>query len=310
MVTASDITHFTKACLRKENDRVNRIREDCLLILNEKNHPFFSDEIYGSQWKALRQGFEDYIELHLAKIGNQNYILQGYTLEKKANLENHHDFVVSLQLQDETNCFVYEFKFNSMPQFVSIPDSIRYIPITLAEYWYDEGILDKIIALYPTLSYAKPSREEYLKGVKQLLANKSKDSFFKQFYTLEKQDAYKEGSEVYKKKLDICHEAIQTYLSLHGAKFDVETFKAKLLTDQPQKIYGVWLPTKQKFEWMQYTKEMLSPVKIKSVTHNTVVLETLDPNAEIHCLLRWRNYQGICNPAWQISMKRQTKTEI
>ena len=157
MIVASDITHFTKACLRKENDRVNRIREDCLLLLNDKNHPFFSDQTYGSQWKALRKAFEDYIEFHLAKIGNQNYILLGYTLEKKANLENHHDFIVTLQFQDETNSFTYEFKFNSMPQFASIPESVRYIPLTLAEYWYDEGILDKIIALYPTRNHQEKS---------------------------------------------------------------------------------------------------------------------------------------------------------
>jgi hypothetical protein len=191
-----------------------------------------------------------------------------------------------------------------MPQFVNIFDKDRYIPQTLPEYWYDKGILDTIISLYPQLTIAKPSREEYIKGVTQLLGRKSKKSFFKQFYEFDHEGEFKEGSDIYRKKLEICHEGIKHYLELQGNLFDVERFKNMLLKDQPQKIYGIWNPEKQEFTRIQYTKEMLTPTKIKSIRQGSkIMLETLDPRYEIECYLRWKNCQGICNPAWQVSMK-------
>lgn len=303
-MSVSDIEHFYKISSRKDNDRVNRIRENCILVLNNKEHPYFADSLYGEKWMSLRKGFEKFLKNQLEIKEKKNDIIIGYNLKKFAHLGNHFDFIVNVDLHGEKYSFIFEFKFKSMPQFVNIFEKDRYIPLTLAEFWYDEKILDKIISLYPLLKKEKPNRDSYLKDVNQMLTKKSKDSFYKEFYEFEHDGGYGKGSEIYKKKEEIIHENIMRYLNNHGIKFDIEKFKNKLLKDQPQKIYGIWMPDEKEFKRIEYTKEMLTPIKILETDSKMyLMIETEDPTRIIKCLLRWKNTNGICNPAWQISME-------
>jgi hypothetical protein len=111
-----------------------------------------------------------------------------------------------------------------MPQFMQEFDMNGWTDVGLAEFWYDNGWLDRIIALYPQpLKYAKPSREVYLKEVHQLLGAKSKPSFFKQFYEFDHNDAFKVQ---YAQKARLSQEGIAVFLKTYGNTFKVDKLHA------------------------------------------------------------------------------------
>lgn len=299
-VKVSDIITFFTNQIKKDNDISNRTREKIILLLAEQNHTFFNDQEYGEKWCKLRTEFEKYVKTYL-KVP----LFTHYTLQLKAGLGNHEDFVLTIYNNQEIVKKIerFEFKNNSMPQFANEFDGYRYVPVTLAEYWFDEGYLDKIITAatkHIKLQYQKPSREEYLKGATQMLGEKSKPSFFKQFRDLERANA-----EFYKEKQTISNEGIETYLKKHGNSFNANKLKEKFQKEQTSKEYFIWKTDKQCFEYHYITNDELSPSKVSCVTKNNVYL-TAGPS-EIHCLLRWKNTIGICVPAWQVKLVRSNK---
>ena len=293
-VNAADSNFFFKSNTRAENDSSNSIREEALLILNEPSHPFFSDPTYGVQWKKLYSEFIIYIKKHL----NCTEFTR-FNLEKKAGLGNHYDFKLILY-KDETvlQTVTLEFKNNSVPQFMQEFDKNNWTNTTLAEYWYDNGWLDRIIALYPhPLSFPKPARDIYLKEAHKMMTNKFAPSFFKQFYDFDHNDTYSEQS---KQKAQITQEGIAAFITKHGNSFKVDKLRAKCQAKQKSKKYCIWRGGH--FDFEEITDAELSPSAIHSVTKNTVIL-TAGPST-LHCLLRWKNTLGICCPAWQISVHR------
>ena len=291
----SDITAFFKSNTRAENDSSNSIREAALLILNDETHPFFSDITYGAQWTQLRDEFIKYIKAHLKCNDFTRFVL-----EHKGGLGNHHDFNLMLYKGEILlRTVTLEVKNNSMPQFMQEFDKNEWTDSTLAEFWYDNGWLDRIMALYPQpLAFPKPSREIYLKEAHKMMTGKFPSSFFKQFYEFDHNENYAEQS---KQKGHISQEGISAFLIKHGNSFKVEKLKAKCQTDQTSKTYFIWKG--DHFDFHQITDAELSPSAIKSVTKNTVIL-TAGPST-LHCLLRWKNTLGICCPAWQISLHRE-----
>lgn len=290
--SVSDINCFFQSNTRAENDASNRIREQALLVLNDPSHPFLTDETYGAQWTQLRTEFITYIKKHLNCTTFTRFIL-----EKKAGLGNHHDFNLILYKNESIlQTVTLEFKNNSVPQFMQEFDKNEWTTTTLAEFWYDNGWLDRIIALYP-LAFPKPSREVYLKEAHKMMTSKFPPSFFKQFYDFDHDDAYSEQS---KQKAKITQEGIAAFLTKHGNSFKVAKLKAKCQTEQTSKKYCIW--RSGHFDFEEITDAELSPSAIHAITKNTVIL-TAGPST-LHCLLRWKNTLGICCPAWQISLHR------
>lgn len=295
-VAVEDIKKFFDANTRAENDATNRIREAALTLLGNPTHPFFSDAEFGTQWTKLQEAFVNYVKLYLSCP-----TLTRFVLEQKGGQKNHHDFIFSSYENDlALNTVIIEFKNNSMPQFMQEFDKNGWTAVKLAEWWYDNGWLDRIIELYPQpLKYPKPTRKDYLKGVNQLLDKKSKPSFFKQFYEFDRLPEYKEQ---YDKKALISQEGIAAFLAEHGSTFDVVKLREKCQLEQTSKKYCIFNRKKVVFDYDKITVEELSPSAITRVTDNTVVLKS--GPSELHCLLRWKNTLGICNPAWQISLRR------
>jgi len=295
----SDIDTFFNKNTRAENDITNRKRENVLTNLSNPEHPFLSDPTYGTKWTTVRTAFVNYINTH---INCPSY--NRFEIEHKGGLNSHHDHNLMLYKDDKLlKTIKLEFKNNNMPQFMQEYDSKKWTTITLAEFWYDEGWLDLIIALYPQpLKYLKPSREEYLKSVNQLLGAKSKPSFFKQFYDFDHDPKYKKQS---KEKDKITKDGIAAFLAKYGKSFDVPKLSAKCKIDQVSKVYLIWKPAKKIFECYEITEEELNPTAISSVTKNTVILEA--GKSKLKCLLRWKNTLGLCCPAWQISLHRTKK---
>lgn len=302
----NSIENFYKANSRAANDASNRLREAVFEVLNYPDHEFYKDIIYGHRWQKLLDSFRSHISEILSLKGLSTEF-KSFKLEHRGNLQNHHDFLLTIYKENSADISIFwEFKFKSMPQFAQEFDKNRYIEPTLAEFWYDGGWLDKIIALYPVavLKYGKPARESYLIGANHMLGKGStgeQHAFYKQFYDLEHTVEYGEKSETYRKKQSIVDEGIRTYLEQHGSKFNFDKLKEKLNLDQKEKVYGLWNPQRHVFNLHEYTKEELTPTEfIKIKNGNSVVLKA--GPSELHCLLRWKNTRGICCPAWQISM--------
>jgi len=295
-IAAADIKAFISKNTRGENDSSNRIREPALTILSDPTHPFYSDAEFGSQWTELRTAFVKYVKTYLACPSFSHFVL-----EHKGGLANHHDFNFSSYENNVLLCnLILEFKNNSMPQFMQEFDMNGWTDVGLAEFWYDNGWLDRIIALYPQpLKYAKPSREVYLKEVHQLLGAKSKPSFFKQFYEFDHNDAFKVQ---YAQKARLSKEGIAAFLKVYGNTFKVDKLRAKCQAEQTSKKYFIWKSATKVFEFYEITDAELAPSAIARVTDNTVVLKA--GPSELHCLLRLKNTLGICCPAWQISLHR------
>lgn len=312
----NSIENFYKANSRAANDASNRLREAVFEVLNYPDHEFYKDAVYGQRWQKLLNSFR----LHISEIlvvKGLGAEFKSFKLEHRGNLQNHHDFLLTISKENSTDTSIFwEFKFKSMPQFAQEFDKNRYIESTLAEFWYEGGYLDKIIALYPplVLKHGKPLRENYLIGVNHMLGKGStgeQHAFYKQFYDLEHTAEYGEKSETYRKKQSLVDEGIRTYLELHGAKFNIEKLRTKLGEDQKEKIYGLWNPQKHVFQLHEYSKEELTPTEFIKIKNGNCVVLKAGPS-ELHCLLRWKNTRGICCPAWQISMvkSKASKTAL
>lgn len=287
------------------NDATNAIRENLLLVLNQSNHPHFSDLTYGDQWKSLLSGFRSYMkEVMVLRELPLDY--QRFHLESRGGLKNHFDMLISLYNQDNQvlSTINFEFKFNSMPQFTNLFDNDAYIQPTLAEFWYDQGWVDRMCEPYiGLLKFQKSSREEYLKGANKMMTSAFPDSFFKQFYLFDHSEDKNVSVTLKARRVDLVHQGIRAYLDLHADKFDIEKLRAKLAEDQMGKLYGIWKPQLKAFKVLEYSKEEMAPTSFLRVKGgNTVVLKA--GPSEMHLLLRWKNTLGITTPAWQISLHR------
>lgn len=297
MAQAKDIEHFYAKCSRGDNDRINRIREKCFLILNNRDHPYFSHVEFGNKWVSLYNGFKVFIKSILVKR-EINTEPTKILLESRGGQGNHFDVYVKVfHLDSILNEVNFEFKFNSMPQFANLHDKERFITPTLTEFWYDNGYVSKMCEPYSNLEFPTPSREEYLKGAYQQLGAKSKMSFFKQFYELDHSGVANE------ERVKHVHAGIKEYLEKYGPTLDIGKLCKRMKETQDAKMYGIWNPKKAEFALLEYTQEELEPTRFLRIENgNTIVLEA--GTSEMHLLLRWKNTLGLCVPAWQISMRR------
>lgn len=304
MPVASDILYFEKSSSRAENDAVNRAREAAVAALNNVAvyGALEADATHGAAWRQLRLSFEAALKEVLLRK-NITTPMARYEVQHLGGRANSCDFPVRTfdAAGNLLLAFKFEFKFKSMPEFVQLYDHFGLMPVRLAEFWWDQGILDTICGLYPApLKFAKPAeREEYLKGAQATLGKKDSPSFFKQFYDLDHDPTQR---ELYKKKQAQTNAGIQKYLKEYIGQFNVAKLAEKL-KDQEEKIYMIWQPAKKVFQILEYTREEMTPTEVLRCDRgNTVVLRA--GSSEMHCLLRWKNTIGICNPAWQISLKR------
>jgi hypothetical protein len=295
---AAIIQNFFQSNTRAENDTTNRQRESALSLIGNPDHEFFHNPVYGEKWKKVRAEFITYATKYLGIPEFSNF-----SLTHRGGQSNHHDF--DFIIYDENGQSIYpvttlEFKNNSMPQFMQEFDKNGWTEAQLAEFWYDEGWLDRIIALYEGhLKFEKPSREEYLQGTHKMMTKKFPDSFFKQFYDFDHDPRFASQT---KQKARLSKEGIAAFLNEYGYSFYVGKLRNKCQAEQTTKIYFIWSINDEKFSYYKNTVEELSPSRIVKVTANKVILEA--GPSEMHCLLRWKNSLGICCPAWQISMKK------
>ena len=293
LTNVQDIEEFYRAGTRADNDALNRVREKAFLILNNPEHPYFRDAVYGDKWRKLLNGLRIFIknELVLKNLPSESFT---FIIEPRGGLSNHFDLYIRVpNLID----ILFEFKFKSMPQFANYQESHGYIQYSLPEMWYN-GPLKEICALYKDLKIPIPDFESYKIGCRQFLTGKSKESFYKQFRAFDEKT-----NPMYKQKELIAAAGIKKYLIENARGFNIVKLKKKLLDDQTGKVYGIWNPLTSLFKRYEIKTEELKPIAIYGIKDNHLYLTTESKETVLDLYLRWKNTNGICNPMWQISLK-------
>ena len=179
-----------------------------------------------------------------------------------------------------------------LPQFLSLQAKFGLFAETYDKFWY-ENYLDKYITCDSCLTEAKPPLDKYLKSV---ISTK---------YTITPFFAQLKNRELFfqTEKNIVVNTSITEYLTRYGSTIDIPLFIEKVKVTQTDKIYLLWHNGK-------FCSDKLAEAEMSNMAYHSIkngnILEIKSGNTTYGLLLRWRNHKGILNPAWQISMKRQT----
>ena len=279
-----DISHFYTKSSRKDNDSVNKLRENILVDILTGKIPaeFYLDE----RWIEIKTKLMNCLDLY-------GFVLKDNII-KKGGMGNNYDF----QLTDDITYHI-EFKCNNvcvskLPQFLELFDRdicLEYNMTTTSysEYYY-MNYLDKYLET-DSFVVPKPTLDEYVKCVRDI---KYKHPFIRQLY--DKKESNK------KKKVDIVSASIKNYLLEYSPKFDFTSIEKKIRDSQQGKIYLFWTGTDFTIQEVD-----ISAIKIGNLIDIkpkcfTIEVEGFEYNIEIR--LNWGNNNGIANPRWKFTFKK------
>jgi len=101
----------------------------------------------------------------------------------------------------------------------------------------------------------------------------------------------------------LVNESISHYIETIQSHIDIDTVSSILQNTQTNKTYLMWSTTSHAFYVDRLPPEELVIRRLERYTKNTLVF--CADQVEYHFLLRWKNGKGICNPAWQISVRKK-----
>lgn len=284
-----NIKYFLYKNKKSENDIFNQIRERIIKIfLMRYNDVRFSYSIDDDGRKL----FENF-KRTMSKIGVRE-IVKTKSIGGRNNVDFHIEYLNSMKEKIEMEL---EFKNGSLsveklPQFLQLyttNKSVYLFDEPYHEYYY-QYYLPKILKLLEErdIHLELPKYDEYLKHLNDTT---KKNTFHYKLY-----QAYKKHKEIN----DIVKESIDEYLKKVGDKVNIGILNRKL-REQKNKVY--LMTCNGKFV-LEQVKDYMRVRRFKYVKNkNTIVLEG-GMGCEIHCLLRWKNGNGVRGPAWQISLKK------
>jgi len=289
------ITLFDKAIKgggRAKNDANNKVREEILQALSEGKIPteFYQDATNGTKWSHIKDGFHEKIH----EICPLEF--DSYKMTQKAGRNFNYDFAVDyFRLGSLVYSAKVEFKFGAksigkLPQFYQKNTNWDIINgPSYHEYFYD-NFLPQILALDPE---APPliERDDYIRLV--MIINSKTLPFF--HYLREA----KEIESVKRKAL--IEKSIADYLKEYGAEIDLTKFGRTIAETQEGKQYLLYDPVSKAFYLDQADFSTSSLVYGGVVKNNTIIINS--GKHQFGLLLRWKNTNGILNPAWQVSVK-------
>jgi hypothetical protein len=302
MLSVNQITAFDRSAAtgRENNDANNKIREDIIQALYAGvPEEFFADAEYGARWTQLKSKLPELCPIPYSRL----------EIVQRAGRNYNYDFFVTYF--DESNTQIYEvkleFKFGaksveSLPQVYQkntnwelIVDPELKQTIGYHEFFYDNQ-LNEILAvsaeLFPQVTpVEKPDRESYNKLV--MRTDPSCHAFFQ----------YLRDTECPRQNA-LVKRSITQFLETHGKNFDIASFAKTIQSTQEGKQYLLYDPVSANFylESADFTAGTLAFVGIEK--GHTAVVRT--EQYVFKLLLRWKNHQGVLNPAWQVSVKKSS----
>jgi hypothetical protein len=283
-----NIVHFLFRNPKSENDFYNKIREEIIFILLKNFEtplelfPENSLELVKNlRLTMMKYGVKRVIECK--KIGgrmNVDFYLKYYNPKNQIQ-------EINLEFKNSSK------KIDDLPQFIQIYTNNKELslyPKSFHEFYFDNYVPEicKVVGL------DMPTKKEYIQRINE--TKKEKKTFHQQVYLF-----YKKSKKNQEQINSISKKAIDEYLSQLDAKdFNLSGLNKKF-KEQENKVY--LMTEKGKF-YMENMEDYLKINKVKGIKNkNTVVLQSENDKAEIHCLLRWKNGNGCIGPAWQISLK-------
>jgi hypothetical protein len=278
-----------KACGggRAANDANNREREHVLAgLLTPTVDHCLTDPTHGAAWRTLQRKFREACETIGRACGYNEW--SGLDVKHVGGRTNC-DFVIEF-----TGCGVanMEFKFSSMPQFLSLPANKPFHPVLFCDHYYEHD-LPAVMDILKVPQTLKPSLDEYRKYIHQ-------DNYDKMALTAALYKAEKEaGSAIQTARVK---KSIHDYLAKYAEATDLEAVTAELQRTQKDKHYLIY--KKDEFTHYKLLADELIARHVVGVKGETLILQSACEGTQIHMMLRWKNHQGILFPAWQIKMVR------
>ena len=294
-IRVSDILVFSTTYPKKYNKASNDKREAILETIQRCHKSFLTHPLFGDKWRHIQKQWMDSIH-RLAKERK----IPPYTrveVEREGGRGSHHDFhFVYYDVDIPVGTIIIEFKngannINKLPQILSLQAKFPLVQETFDVYWYHHGY-DKYRACDPSLKEPKPSLEEYVKIVTNVDA-----SIHPAIQELRDQE-----ENFKKEKKRVVDSVITKFLNDYAKTINLSAFSEKVKDSQSGKIYLLW--NDGQFYMDEIKEEEMTNLVFDSIKNgNTLLLKS--GNTFYHALLRWRNHQGILNPAWQIKLTRK-----
>jgi hypothetical protein len=279
---------FLMKSKKSENHLFNKVRENIIQIFLT----YFHVDI---KWGEANKLFENF-KRTLCDFGVVK-IIQSKTIGGRNNTDFELEYIgprgskhyVKLEFKNGT------LVIDDIPQFLQLYTNNKETYLFQEEYhkFYYDYYLGKVIQLLESkdVKMEKPSYKEYLSG----LNDTKKNTFHKILY--------EKGYKKYKSEINkIVKESISCYLDkMKNKRMKIDILNQKL-EKQKDKVYLLTKDGEFKIESIQDYMKVKSFRNIKN--GNTLVLNTIR-DAELHCLLRWKNGNGCRGPAWQISLVKK-----
>jgi len=287
----NDIDLFYNKCVKKDNDRINKLREDFILKM------FNTDTIYlDPRVPELKDQFTNIFTENIPNDVAYDSII----LERKAGRGHNYDFLVLAQKNLFTQYILkVEFKYGNnifnYPQFISIYLTNRNFMLvktdTYVNFWYQNFLQEYMDC--SKINVEIPSYSEY---IRTLNSTNYTTKLQKNLY-----DVMKNDPSTQKKLYSIVDKSIEKYLkmlALNDIDFDLIE---NMIRKQMDKIFIFCKNGKlTTFSFQQFS---INKNKY-NVNKNTLLIYSSDGKFVITFLLRWKNYKGLSGPAWQVGIKK------
>jgi len=294
-IRVSDIVVFYTTYPKKHNYAANLKREHILEMISECHKSFLSHPEVGDKWLCVQTQWMNVID----KVAKKNNIppYTRFVVVRTGGRGAHSDFEFWYYDGDMlVGTAKAEYKYgannmNKLPQILSLAAKFPLVQETFDVYWYYHGY-DTYRACDPSIKEPKPTLEEYVKIVTNVDA-----SIHPAIQELRDQE-----ENFKKEKKKVVDRVITKFLNEYRHTINLSLLSEKLKKTQTGKIYLLW--NDGKFHMDEIKEEEMTNLVFDSIKNgNTLLLKS--GNTFYHALLRWRNHQGILNPAWQIKLTRK-----
>jgi hypothetical protein len=256
-------------------------------MLHRVPQEYLQDETYGEQWRTLSTKWS-----HLLNTFYCPTQCDSVNVTKVGNLKNHDLLIEYHRGGNVVHSVLGEFKHNSssiesLPEYYNAPEKKRYIPVSYAEYFYD-NYLPKVCE---ATSVQMIQKDEYLKYIYQ--PNYSAHPFFQQLKDSEE--------SCYSQKQQIVRESIKEYLTSYASELSLSQLTNDVMS-QKNKTFILW--DCKNFYSDQIKQEELEMANVERIKNNNTIVVVSKAGTKHNMLLRWKNHLGVLYPAWQISLER------
>ena len=286
-LNVESIKVFNETKNRSQNDFNNKLRE--FIIYNIINDKVPKEYYKDTRWSELRQEIDRYL------LNTFDTCITDATCFHTAGRCHHNDFILKI---NDGRDYTIEFKFNAfnvtkIPQFASPGKPSRFLSDEYEKFYY----YSYFIKLCDKYNLSKPSLDTYLKEINSIKPNCLKLHQEKYYRGAKKKTTDSDDINFYNDIKKACKDSISEFISNNNLKKNELT--QYLLKTQKNKYYMFYKDGKIISHVVDENNYKISDVTKEPDISSYIAHTEGDYNMKI--LLRWKNGNGIAQPAFQIS---------